>query len=107
MAKNIKLCRVCGKPFEACRSAKNGDGVFRWKEVACSPEHGAEYLRRINMSRGVKPEVESVPVSVEPVTAAPGAEPVHFLSKKERRELEQRRREETAEEAFAESETEE
>lgn len=47
----IKKCRVCGKEYEACRSANRGDTVFRWKEVACSPECGAIYLQRINESR--------------------------------------------------------
>ena len=26
-------------------------GVFRWQEVACSPECGAEYLRRVQVAR--------------------------------------------------------
>ena len=44
-------CRVCGKEYEACRSAKRIDGVFRWQDVACSPEHGAIYLDLIRKSR--------------------------------------------------------
>lgn len=51
MAKAIKVCRVCGKEYEACvtRPAFN---TFRWQDVACSPECGSEYLRRIMISRG-------------------------------------------------------
>lgn len=56
MAGAIKRCRVCGKEYEACRSAKRVDGVYRWKEVACSPECGQVYLARILESR--KPAVE-------------------------------------------------
>lgn len=51
MASAIKICRVCGKEYEACRSASRAAGVFRWQEVACSPECGAVYLKRINESR--------------------------------------------------------
>lgn len=51
MARVMMTCRVCGKEYEACRSANVG--AFRWQEVACSPECGAEYLRRINESRSV------------------------------------------------------
>lgn len=47
----VKKCRVCGKEYEACRSAKRIDGVFRWQEVACSPECGSIYLRMVNAAR--------------------------------------------------------
>lgn len=46
-----KICRVCGKEYEACRSAKGGIGVFRWQEVACSPACGSVYFERIHASR--------------------------------------------------------
>lgn len=46
-----KICRVCGKSYEACRSAKRNAGVFHWQEVACSPECGTEYLRMVNEAR--------------------------------------------------------
>lgn len=52
MATAMKKCRVCGKDYPACRSARRGDGVFRWKEVACSPECGAIYLARVLEARG-------------------------------------------------------
>lgn len=51
-----KRCRVCGKEYEPCHSANLQTGVFRWREVACSPECGAVYLRQINESRGVLPK---------------------------------------------------
>lgn len=57
MIKKVKKCRICGKEYEGCKSAiNNTDGVFRWQEVACCPEHGAEYLRRVLASRGVQQE---------------------------------------------------
>lgn len=51
MATAIKKCRVCGKSYEACRSARNAANVFHWQEVACSPECGSIYLARIEQSR--------------------------------------------------------
>ena len=50
-----KTCRVCGKEYEPCHSTGLQSGVFRWREVACSPECGAIYLRRIQESRGLIP----------------------------------------------------
>lgn len=62
-----KTCRVCGKQYEACRSLKRLDGVFRWQDVACSPECGAIYLHEIMVSRGeIKDDAtESVGQTVE------------------------------------------
>ena len=53
MATAMLKCRVCGKEYPACHSLRRGDTTFRWQEVACSPECGAEYLRQINISRGL------------------------------------------------------
>lgn len=68
MAGAIKRCRVCGKEYEACRSAKRVDGVYRWKEVACSPECGQVYLARILESRKPVVEEEIVESSIEEKT---------------------------------------
>jgi len=54
MATATLKCRVCGKEYEACRNAKRVDGVFRWQDVACSPEHGAVYLDLIRKSRATE-----------------------------------------------------
>lgn len=74
MATAKKTCRVCGKEYEACRSVVRNVNVFRWQDVACSPECGAIYLARINESRGVVDAPKKVrhkkPVEV------PAAEPV-------------------------------
>lgn len=58
MAPAWKKCRVCGKEYEACRNLHRIAGVFRWQEVACSPECGTEYLRQIMESRGELPTTE-------------------------------------------------
>ena len=74
-----KQCRVCGKDYEPCHSTKLQIGVFRWREVACSPECGAIYLQRIQESRGLLPKEEKKtrakkrvvePVEVEIVAAS-------------------------------------
>lgn len=53
MAIGIKVCKVCGMEYEACHTLRpNMNNEFRWNEVACCPEHGAEYLRQILISRG-------------------------------------------------------
>lgn len=71
MATAVKKCRVCGKEYEACRSANRAAGVFRWQEVACSPECGNIYLRQINESRGIvdtwKKSKHKKPFAAEPV----------------------------------------
>ena len=58
MANGTKICRVCGKEYLACTTNRLTPGVFRWKDVACTPECGQEYFRRIMESRNVKTVVE-------------------------------------------------
>ena len=55
MATAMMKCRVCGKEYEACHTLKRIAGVFRWQEVACSPECGSIYLAKIEASRAVTP----------------------------------------------------
>lgn len=52
MSNGMKRCRVCGKEYKACHTLRHNPNVFRWQDVACSPECGAIYLRRILESRG-------------------------------------------------------
>lgn len=44
-------CRVCGKEYTPCKSAKYDPTVFNWREVACSPQCGQTYLEQIIASR--------------------------------------------------------
>ncbi len=53
-----RKCRVCGKEYEACRTSKKDVGGFHWKEVACSPECGAEYLRLVKEARNPTPKAK-------------------------------------------------
>lgn len=64
MTNGIMKCRICGKEYEACRNSKRINGVFRWQDVACCVEHGAEYLAQIRASRaGV--EASATPSAVD------------------------------------------
>lgn len=78
MATGIMKCRVCGKKYEGCRTTSL-TGVFRWQNVACSPECGEIYLHDLRVARGEivervaekKPEPKKVVAEVvEPVEEA-------------------------------------
>ena len=59
MAKGIKVCKVCGKEYEACHTLRpNLNSEFRWQDVACCPEHGAIYLAQVMEARGMAPKEE-------------------------------------------------
>lgn len=51
MATAMKKCKVCGCEYEYCHTVRRIAGVFRWQDVACSPEHGSIYLAKIEASR--------------------------------------------------------
>ena len=56
MALGKKVCKVCGREYEACHTLRpNLNSEFRWQDVACCPEHGQEYLRKIMIARGQIP----------------------------------------------------
>lgn len=51
MAERTIPCRVCGKAFVPCNKTSSALGAFNYHSVACSPECGAEYLRRVQAAR--------------------------------------------------------
>lgn len=51
MAARTIPCRVCGKPFVPCNKTSRALGAFNYREVACSPECGSEYFRRVEAAR--------------------------------------------------------
>ena len=53
----IKVCEVCGKEYDECKSPYIADGFFKWTEVACSPQCAQEYLARLEQP-APEPEVE-------------------------------------------------
>lgn len=58
MAKGTRVCRVCGKEYEYCHSVKTWDGVNRWQDIACCPEHGAQYFAEVLGGSGARANVE-------------------------------------------------
>lgn len=50
MMPNTKICKICGKEYKYCKTESLKD-IFRWRDVACCPEHGKEYFRQIMESR--------------------------------------------------------
>lgn len=63
MADTVKKCRVCGKEYKACRTARMGE-IFRWQDVACSEECGSFYFELVLEGRNksklaIEPECES------------------------------------------------
>lgn len=65
MALAVKKCRVCGKEYEACRSANRTTSTFRWQEVACSLECGSEYLKRVISARTESLDMHKTSAPVE------------------------------------------
>lgn len=59
MPKQTKVCRVCGKTYESCKSIKTGSGVFNWREMCCSPECGQIYFQRVQDARNPAPPVQA------------------------------------------------
>lgn len=64
MANGCRICKVCGKEYEYCKTAVR-TGMFRWQDVACCPEHGSEYLARIMASRNETPNLPFEPETIK------------------------------------------
>ena len=74
MATVFKTCKVCGKQYEYCHTNRPA-GLFRWQDVACSPECGAEYFKRVAIARGEYQEEDDAAEKSAPVSPA-DTEPV-------------------------------
>lgn len=64
MATHTIPCRVCGKMFVPCNKPSAVIGAFNYRSIACSPECGTEYLRRVQAARQ-KSDVENVLVDAK------------------------------------------
>jgi len=53
-------CRVCGKQFVPCNKTSSALGAFNYHSIACSPECGAEYLRRVQAARQKSDKLASI-----------------------------------------------
>ena len=60
MARSIKVCKICGKEYEYCRTERKSN-VFRWQDVACCFEHGSQYFADVERARGVSTNNETIP----------------------------------------------
>ena len=65
MAVHTIPCRVCGKMFTPCNKTSGALGAFNYREVACSPECGAEYLRRVQVARQKSSDAPDAVVSTD------------------------------------------
>jgi hypothetical protein len=77
MQKSTRIFKICGREYPYCKTAADM-GVFHWRDVACSPEHAAQYFREIAVSRsgaGTEHEVEkSEPTDVVGLTEDDGGD---------------------------------
>ena len=51
-----RVCRVCGKEYNAC--ATPGRGAFRWQDVVCCREHWQVYHDRIIAAREAEKQAD-------------------------------------------------
>ncbi|MBP5463310.1 MAG: hypothetical protein J6Y20_14485 [Lachnospiraceae bacterium] len=52
MANSTRICKVCGKEYPYCKTELKDGNIFRWQDVACCQEHGAEYFALVAKARG-------------------------------------------------------
>lgn len=71
MATGIKHCKICGKEYPYCKTMRGVEGVFRWQDVACCPEHGQEYFAAVLEARGEAPKPKAVKKSKAPLEENP------------------------------------
>ena len=88
MATVIKTCKVCGKEYEYCYTNRPS-GLYRWQDVACSPECGTEYFRQIAISRGELVEEPSKAESVEVQPATDVETPKKKTTKQRKKKTEE------------------
>lgn len=53
MPTGTRKCKVCGREYPYCKTS-NSNNIFRFQDVACSPECGSIYFDRIQKSRTSK-----------------------------------------------------
>lgn len=66
MAAATRICKICGKEYEYCHT-EGHKNIFRWQDVACSPEHGSEYFARILKSRMEQDKVDEPKEVIEDI----------------------------------------
>lgn len=75
MPRVTKVCKACGKVYEACRTPN--PGVFRWRDIACSIECAEKYIHDVMVARGEIKEDDPADTSAPRATeATQDADPV-------------------------------
>lgn len=93
MAKVMRICKNCGKEYEACYTQKPYNSkVYRWQDVACSPACGEAYLAAVIASRmtqfaeeATKQESQEAEPPVEESSAAEAPEKEQSSKQRSRR----------------------
>ena len=61
--------------YKPCLTPSIAPGYFRWQDVSCSPQCGAEWLRRVEESRR-QAGTDAAPAALEADAALEAQEPV-------------------------------
>jgi hypothetical protein len=40
----IRICQVCGKEYDSCKTPVIAEGFFQWRDIACSPQCAIKYM---------------------------------------------------------------
>lgn len=51
MARIKRICKNCGAEYICCNRTSENDGMFHWKDVACSLECGLKYVAEVEAER--------------------------------------------------------
>ena len=54
MPTGTRICKICGKEYPYCKTERPAQ-LYRWQEVACCPQHAAQYFEAVAISRGELP----------------------------------------------------
>ena len=78
MPREMKICKVCGKEYEACHTPN--PGIFRWRDVACSMDCAQKYVHDVQVARGEIVEDKAEP---KPEMQVEAAEPIEAPTEEE------------------------
>lgn len=78
MPKGIRKCKVCGCEYPYCKTNRTS-GVFRYQDVACSPEHGKIYLSQVLKSRS-KDELPNLTPNTDSVEVENDTDQIDYFS---------------------------
>lgn len=71
MATSTRICKICGTEYEYSYYPRNNDDLYRYQDIACSPEHGAEYFAKVIVARGEEEDPNGGGVENDPTGDSP------------------------------------